>query len=105
MKTLIRLDLNIPIKQGSIKDISKIKSYSKSVQKLLKKHKLTVFTHLGRPTKQEPELSSKNLIPTLEKNWKCKIIFEKSYDSKKNPTKTRETQRKSNSTSRKYKIF
>ena len=81
MKTLIRLDLNVPIKNGTITDNSKISSYSKYLQKLSKTNKIAVFTHLGRPQNQEPELSTKNLIPELEKTWKLQVVFQKNYDA------------------------
>jgi len=83
MKTLLRLDLNVPIKNGTIKDTSKINSYTKSIKNLVKNNQLAVFSHIGRPKNNEQELSSKNLIPTLEKIWQVKVRFIADYSSEK----------------------
>jgi len=82
MKTLLRLDLNVPITNGIVSDHSKISSYSKYINKIKHKYKLAIFTHLGRPKNKESELSTKNLIPVIEKLWKVEVVFEDSYDSK-----------------------
>lgn len=81
MKTLIRLDLNVPIKNGEIKDNSRIKNYTNSIQDLLSQNnKICIITHLGRPKNHDPKLSTKNLIPVLEKLWKLNIVFIETYD-------------------------
>ncbi len=81
MKTLLRLDLNVPIKNGQVKDTSRIENYTTYIQDLLKNNnKVTIITHLGRPKNKEPEYSTKNLIPELEKIWNVKIVFIDSYD-------------------------
>ena len=83
MKTLIRLDLNVPIKNGKITDDTRIQNYTQSIRKLVEsKQKIAIFSHLGRPKKYEEELSTKILIPSLETNWKYKIVFCESYDPK-----------------------
>jgi phosphoglycerate kinase len=81
MKTLIRLDLNVPIKNGNITDHSRITNYTSSMQELASKgNKICIITHLGRPKNHDPKLSTKNLIPDLEKAWKRNIIFVPIYD-------------------------
>jgi phosphoglycerate kinase len=57
-KVLLRLDLNVPIKNGKIKDNTRIKAALPTINHILEHtDKLAIMSHLGRPKKRETEFS------------------------------------------------
>jgi len=74
-RVLLRLDLNVPIKDGRITDESRITASLPTLQALLKeKARIIVLTHLGRPDgKVCEDLRSALLQPALEKALGQKI--------------------------------
>lgn len=66
---LVRLDLNVPMKNGTITDVERLERSLKTIQKLIQMQaKVVVISHLGRPDgKILPELSLKPVADTLRK--------------------------------------
>ena len=76
-RVIVRLDLNVPIKNFKIEDYTRIRVVIPFLNKLLKKKaKVILITHLGRPKgKVMPELSLNPIFNYLKKNFKEKIYF------------------------------
>jgi len=77
-KILLRLDLNVPLKNGVITDQTRIDKILPVIKFLLKKNsKIIIISHVGRPNgKVNKELSMKPICENLEKkiNRKIKIV-------------------------------
>ena len=78
-RIIVRLDLNVPIKNSRIEDDTRIKVIQPFINKLIKnKAKVILLSHLGRPKgKVVSELSLKPIYDYLEKNLNGKIYFYK----------------------------
>ena len=79
-KVLLRLDLNVPLKEGIIKDETRINKILPVLNFLLKKKaKIIILSHVGRPKGNvNPELSMRPICKNLEKkiNEKINLITE-----------------------------
>ena len=79
-KILLRLDLNVPLKQGEIIDETRIDKILPTINFLLKQNsKILIISHVGRPKgKVNKDLSLKPICDNLEKkiNKKVKLINE-----------------------------
>ena len=67
---LIRVDYNVPLKNGKIVDDLRIRASLPTIEYLLKKgaHKIILISHLGRPEgKENPEFSLAPVAKTLKK--------------------------------------
>ncbi len=86
-KVLLRLDLNVPLKNGAVTDQTRIDKVLPIIEHLLKKNsKIIVVSHVGRPKgKINKELSLKPICENLEKkiNKKIKIIHKDIFKLKK----------------------
>ena len=73
-KILLRLDLNVPLKNGVITDQTRIDKILPVIKFLLKKNsKIIIISHVGRPKgKVNKELSMKPICENLEKRIKKK---------------------------------
>ncbi len=78
-RVIVRLDLNVPIKDSKIEDYTRITAIEPFINKLIKdKAKIILLTHLGRPKgKVVPELSLKPIFNYLEKKLNGNIYFYK----------------------------
>ena len=78
-RVIVRLDLNVPIKDSKIEDYTRITAIEPFINKLIKdKAKIILLTHLGRPKgKVVPELSLKPIFNYLEKKLNGNIHFYK----------------------------
>ena len=76
-KVLLRLDLNVPLKNGEIKDETRIIKILPTLKFLLeKKAKIIIISHIGRPKgKVNSDLSMKPVCKYLEKKLNQKIIL------------------------------
>ena len=93
-KVLLRLDLNVPLKDGLITDETRINKIIPVINFLVeKKSKIIIISHVGRPKGQiDKTLSLKPICENLQKKIKVKIklfsnnIFEiKKEDLFENP--------------------
>ena len=79
-KVLLRLDLNVPLKDGTITDETRIIKILPTLNYLLeKKAKIIIISHIGRPKgKFNSELSMKPVRDNLEQklNQKIKLFSE-----------------------------
>ena len=86
-KVLLRLDLNVPLKNGVITDQTRIDKILPVINFLLeKKSKILIISHVGRPKgKISKDLSLKPICEILEKkiNKKIEIINENIFNLKK----------------------
>ena len=78
-RVIVRLDLNVPIKNSKVDDDTRIKVVEPFINKLIEnKAKVILLTHLGRPKGQVvSELSLKPIFNYLEKKLNGKIYFYK----------------------------
>ena len=79
---LIRMDYNVPLKEGKVMENTRIVESLSTIQFLLDNgaKQIHVLTHLGRPKgKIVPELSAKFLIPELEKHYGQPVEFRPTY--------------------------
>lgn len=76
-KVLIRVDFNVPMEDGNIKDITRIRATVPTINYALqRKAKLIVASHLGRPKgKVVPELSLKPVSKVLSKLLGKEVIL------------------------------
>ncbi len=84
---LLRLDLNVPLKNGVITDQTRIDKILPVINFLIKKNcKIVIISHVGRPKgKVNKELSLKPICENLESkiNQKIKLIDENIFKIKK----------------------
>ena len=84
-RVIVRLDLNVPIKNSKIDDYSRIEFVEPFINQLIEnKAKVILLSHLGRPKgKVVSELSMKPIFHYLEKNLNGKVYFyQERIDSK-----------------------
>lgn len=77
-RVLMRVDFNVPIKEGKIKDITRISSTIPSIKYALENGAKAVIlmSHLGRPNGQRDESASlKICVPVLESLLNRKVDF------------------------------
>lgn len=73
---LVRVDYNVPIKNGQILDLTRIKASLPTINYLLEKNlSIILISHLGRPSSPDPQYSLKILIEPLERLLNEKISF------------------------------
>ena len=74
-KVLLRLDLNVPIKNGVITDETRINKIWPTINFLLSKNsQIIVVSHIGRPKgKKNKDLSMKPICENLERKINKKI--------------------------------
>ena len=86
-RILLRLDLNVPLKNGVIVDETRINKILPTINFLLeKKSKIIIISHVGRPKgKINKDLSLKPICENIEKkiNQKIILIKENIFDIKK----------------------
>lgn len=86
-KILLRLDLNVPLKNGIITDETRINKIIPIIKFLIgKKSKIIIISHIGRPGgKIDKNLSLKPVCRSLEKklNLKVKLLDKNLYEIKK----------------------
>lgn len=74
---LVRVDFNVPIVNGQISDLTRIKHHVPTILDLQKNNaKIILMSHFGRPKKQKnAEFSLKQIVVDLEKTLGQKISF------------------------------
>lgn len=76
-RVLIRVDFNVPIKDGKIGDDSRLKAHMKTIQYVVDHGGLpVVMSHLGRPGGQaKPELSLSQITEAVAKIFGLEVLF------------------------------
>ena len=76
-KIILRLDLNVPLKDGAIQDDTRIALCLPFIKKLIKKKaKVIIISHLGRPKGVKvPELSLMPIYKYLKKTIQPNVYF------------------------------
>ncbi|MCX7641077.1 MAG: phosphoglycerate kinase [Elusimicrobiales bacterium] len=74
---LVRVDYNVPMKDGKVSDDTRIRETEKTIKYLLTRDaKIVLISHLGRPKgKIEPKYSLKPLVEYVEKIMGAKTYF------------------------------
>lgn len=86
-QVLLRADLNVPLKDKIIKDDFRLQAILPTIDLIAKKGgKIILVTHLGRPKKPQPELSTELLLPWFKKHG-YEIVFAKDFDQAKELSK------------------
>lgn len=80
LKVLVRADLNVPIQNCVVQDVSRIKNMSPTIDFLKKAQaKIILMSHLGKTAPKNDEQSLRNLIKPLEDIYKMPVVFIEDY--------------------------
>lgn len=77
-RVLMRVDFNVPIKEGKIKDLTRINGALPSINYLLENgaESVVLMSHLGRPDGQrQDKYSMKPIVPAVEDLLRKKVTF------------------------------
>lgn len=75
-RVFLRADLNVPIKEGKIKDDTRIRALLPTLNYIIEKGGFPIIaSHLGRPKEKDPSLSLKPVAEHLEKLTGRKVHF------------------------------
>ncbi|MDK3016391.1 phosphoglycerate kinase [Pseudodonghicola flavimaris] len=76
-RVLVRVDINVPIEDGTVTDDTRIRRLTPTLQDILKAGgKPILLAHFGRPKgKHVPEMSLLHLIPALEQAFDLPVAF------------------------------
>ena len=74
---LVRADLNVPIRNGSVSDATRIARFAPTVRDLLARGaSVVVMTHLGRPDgKADPTYTTRPIAEVLAREVGCEVAF------------------------------
>ena len=77
-KVLLRVDLNVPMKNGAITEISRIEKIIPTIKLLLEKQAKIIISHIGRPKGKVVEgMSLKPISEKLSSLLKKEVLFNK----------------------------
>ena len=76
-KVLMRVDFNVPFKNGRVTDDARIRAHESTLRKLLDGGaKVALISHFGRPKGAfDPLLSLKQIVPDVERAYGVKVLF------------------------------
>ena len=84
--SVLRVDLNVPIKDGKITDSKRLIETLPTIKLLLScnSKKIILLSHFGRPKNQEQDLSLCNIVNEYQNILGEQIFFAKTFDEAKN---------------------
>ena len=75
-RVIVRVDLNVPIQNGVVQDISRIKNIAPTINFLKKAHsKIILISHLGKTSPKNEAQSLRQVVSALENEYKSKVVF------------------------------
>lgn len=76
-KVLMRVDFNVPFKDGKVTDDARIRAHAGTLKKLMDAGaKVALVSHFGRPKGQaNPAFSLEQIVPDVEKAYGLKVRF------------------------------
>ena len=75
-RVLVRLDLNVPVKDGRVTDATRIERSAETLKALAKRGaKVIVLSHFGRPKGKDPSQSLKPVAPSLAEATGLPVAF------------------------------
>lgn len=76
-KVIVRVDWNVPTKNGKITDDSRIVASLPTIQKILNDgcNRIVIISHFGRPKGKSPEYSWSNYLDQIQSYFSEKICF------------------------------
>ena len=76
-RVLLRLDLDVPIKDGAVRDDTRVREAAPTVRALIGRRAAVICcSHLGRAKgKPDPALSLAPVAPVLERHVGCPVRF------------------------------
>jgi phosphoglycerate kinase len=75
-RVLLRVDFNVPMQEGVIQDLSRIKHVAPTIEFLKKAEaRIILLSHMGKPSGYEEKLSLRQLIPSIAETYNSKIVF------------------------------
>lgn len=80
-KVIVRGDLDVPLKNGQIEDVTRIEKNLATLKELLNKNnQIFLISHVGRPKDRDPNFSLKLIIPYLEDLLKERVTFQENLE-------------------------
>lgn len=75
-RVLLRADLNVPVQDGVVQDVSRIKNIAPTINFLKKaKAKIILMSHFGKTTVKNESQSLRHVIEPLSKEYNSDVIF------------------------------
>ncbi|GHT95720.1 phosphoglycerate kinase [Alphaproteobacteria bacterium] len=79
-RVLVRVDFNVPMQDGVVQDLSRIKLVSPTIAFLKKVGaKIILMSHLGKPFQWEEKLSLRNLLKIIAEEYSSNVTFIEDY--------------------------
>ena len=75
-RALVRVDFNVPVKEGRVADDTRIRAATPTVKYLRDKGaRVVLLSHFGRPTGPDPALSLKHIVRDVERIFGTPVEF------------------------------
>lgn len=75
-RVIVRVDLNVPIQNGLVQDISRIRNIAPTINFLKKAHsKIILISHFGKTSSKNETQSLRQVVSALENEYKSKVVF------------------------------
>jgi phosphoglycerate kinase len=75
-RVLVRVDLNVPMRDGKVTDVTRIEEVAPTIHELAAKGgKVILLSHLGRPKGSDPKSSLRPVVPEVAKILKKPVAF------------------------------
>ena len=75
-RVIVRVDLNVPIQNGLVQDISRIRNIAPTINFLKKVHsKIILISHFGKTSSKNEAQSLRQVVSALENEYKSKVVF------------------------------